>query len=645
MKPLQSTHKRPRNNDNNNYNIVNNNSTPWLCPQTHFQCPDNGYCLPVFVRCNGVYDCPNREDEVDCQDATCPGYYRCRGSPVCLHPEHVCDGVFQCPQRDDELECNTVCPVHCICLGLAFKCDSVLELRRRSVSVRALDLSGSNATLPQLTPFTMLVYLDMERCQLEYAGNISFPNLQTLSLRKNEIRNIRISDFSLPNLRHLYLSHNPITSLFSETLGARIDPMLTVTSLDLSHVTIPVLDVSVFVVFPNLQVLNLSHSGIERVLDSGLDSLSKLQIFDLRGCAMLEFPPKLFLELENLHQLFGDTYKLCCSRVLPEDFNPSNCHTPVSEISSCSNLLRSDLYRLFLGLFAALALAGNVVSSLFRLCVKSAKKVSGYSVFVTHLCLSDGLMGVYLVVIGVADRVYQNTYLWQDVTWKNSVVCKAAGFMALLSTEMSAFIICLITLDRFLVIRFPFSRVRFQSRSAHVVCCVHWVALTALASVPFFPVYHSWGFYSHTDICIPLPITRSSFAGHNFAFGVMIVLNMILFVAIAAGQTAIYLAIKTNVLSPTDSTRNRQDLDIARRLLAVAVTDFLCWFPVGLLGLLASTGTAVPGEVNVAMATLVIPLNSAMNPFLYTMNVLLEKRRQAREERIFRYLQSLASTA
>ncbi|KAL8598228.1 hypothetical protein ACOMHN_035178 [Nucella lapillus] len=43
-----------------------------LCPETHYQCPNDGYCLPVFTRCNGYYDCPHREDELDCDSYQCP---------------------------------------------------------------------------------------------------------------------------------------------------------------------------------------------------------------------------------------------------------------------------------------------------------------------------------------------------------------------------------------------------------------------------------------------------------------------------------------------------------------------------------------------------------------------------------------------
>jgi hypothetical protein len=47
------------------------------------------------------------------------------------------------------------------------------------------------------------------------------------------------------------------------------------------------------------------------------------------------------------------------------------------------------------------------------------------------------------------------------------------------------------------------------------------------------PATSHWNFYSHTGICIPLPITRSDFAGHAFGFYVMIVVNFSLFLVIA----------------------------------------------------------------------------------------------------------------
>ena len=68
----------------------------------------------MFLLCNGVHDCPGREDEALCDSYmhTCPGFYKCRQSTVCVHIQHVCDGLYQCPQRDDEALCQEPrCPV------------------------------------------------------------------------------------------------------------------------------------------------------------------------------------------------------------------------------------------------------------------------------------------------------------------------------------------------------------------------------------------------------------------------------------------------------------------------------------------------------------------------------------------------------
>nr|KAG5698617.1 hypothetical protein BaRGS_027128 [Batillaria attramentaria] len=249
-------------------------------------------------------------------------------------------------------------------------------------------------------------------------------------------------------------------------------------------------------------------------------------------------------------------------------------------------------------------------------------------------------MGVYLAVIGVADRLYQGNYLWKDREWKHSTACKAAGFLSLLSSEVSAFIVCLITLDRFLVLRFPFSHFHFHRRSAHVACVIVWAVGLVLAAIPVLPMTSHWEFYSQTGICIPLPITRNDFAGHTYSFSVVIILNSVLFLMIAVGQMFIYWSIRTNSMTASDTTQKSKDLTIARRLITVAISDFLCWFPIGLLGLLAADGVPVPGEVNVTMAIVVLPINSALNPFLYTLNMLLERRRRAHERRMTRLILS-----
>ena len=60
--------------------------------------------------------------------------------------------------------------------------------------------------------------------------------------------------------------------------------------------------------------------------------------------------------------------------------------------------------------------------------------------------------------------------------------------------------------------------------------------------------------------------------------------------------------------------------------------------------MLASTETPIPGEVNVAVAIFVMPFNSALNPFLYTFNVLMEKRQKAQEANLLKRLETQLRT-
>ena len=164
-------------------------------------------------------------------------------------------------------------------------------------------------------------------------------------------------------------------------------------------------------------------------------------------------------------------------------------------------------------------------------------------------------------------------------------------------------------------------RFHFQSASAHLACALTWGDGSGHGSLAarhgplelLRPIGHL-----HPAARHPADVPRPA-----YSFGVMIVFNFLLFLLIAVGQGFIYWSVNVGRTAVHDSSRRSKDLTIARRLITVAVSDFLCWFPIGLLGILASNGSPVPGEVNVATAIIVLPVNSALIPFLYTLNTIL----------------------
>jgi hypothetical protein len=97
----------------------------------------------------------------------------------------------------------------------------------------------------------------------------------------------------------------------------------------------PVMNVSrVGALFPNLQLLNLSRSSVQRILDDGFTQLPRLRVVDLRGCLVEEFPVRMFQDLDFLESVYAETFKLCCPVLLPPHFNPRQCEAPANELSS-----------------------------------------------------------------------------------------------------------------------------------------------------------------------------------------------------------------------------------------------------------------------------------------------------------------------
>jgi uncharacterized membrane protein len=464
-----------------------------------------------------------------------------------------------------------------------------------------------------------------------------FSNLKELDLSFNKLRIINVDIFlNLIRLEVLSLANNPLALVQK---GESPLKQRSLVRLDFSFTNLQDFSSDVLSHFPFVQTLNLSHTKLRSIGPGGFRHLPMLTVLDLSSSAVQTFPEDVFSELARLQRVVTDNYKLCCPDVLSDDFKERNCLAPRSELSSCQDLLRSEGYRVGLWFICVCAVTGNLFCLAFRFRMLRRSSKSAFNKFVSSLSLADFLMGVYVATIGAADVTFKGGYAHHEYSWLHSAPCKVAGFLSLLSSEMSALIIFLITLDRFLVLRFPFSTARFGNRSASIACIITWSLGFLLAAVPLLPVTSHWQFYSQTGICIPLPVTRQDFEGRGYATGVLIIFNFVLFLLIAIGQAFIYWSVQKNAMA-ADTTRKTQDTTIARRLITVAVTDFLCWFPIGLCGLLALTDVPIPGEVSVALAIFVLPLNSALNPFLYTFNVVMEQRRKRYEEQMLKQLEA-----
>ena len=222
-----------------------------LYPGTHYRCKKEWfYCLPVYTRCNGVFDCIFQEDESNCESVTCPGLYRCRDSAVCVYAVHMCDGWPQCPQRDDEWLCDMTCPAQCLCQGHAFLCPQPFSAHLFP-QLRYLDARGSGMTPSDLRNNTCIVRLSLAQCSIRFLRDVKFPNVRFFDLSYNKMKSAAMNVFTdLRNLKILNLKGNPLASVTMKPSNIWQNVLQ---QIDLSQTRVGVFDSKPFTYFSEIK--------------------------------------------------------------------------------------------------------------------------------------------------------------------------------------------------------------------------------------------------------------------------------------------------------------------------------------------------------------------------------------------------------
>ena len=632
-----------------------------------------GYCLPVFVVCNGVLDCPGHEDEQDCDSYTCPGYYRCHASPVCLHPDHVCDGMTQCPRNDDEMMCDFTCPVTCTCHGHAFFCPRPVQLRKFS-QLRYLDASGSVMSPDDVSQNSLLVYLSLANCGLPALNTLALSNLRHLDLSNNFLVSFtREQLHQLPNLMYLRLSSNPIKAVFSDSVTQQVS-VFNLRTLDLSRVSVKTLCLDVFSFLPNLRELNLSESMVSIILKSRFQqskdslhalntsaqsndsqamegrpqslkerasesqTLVALRILDLRGCRITDIPARTFAGLKNLLHVYADSYRLCCGSLYPQDFNSNNCESPLDLVSTCKYLLGSNHIRVFVPTAACLTLSGNAILFVVRVVFRRWRVQSGLDVCLSHITICDFGMGVYLAVISAVHWVHQGHYAQTDITWRHSGLCQMTGLVYCTVNTVSVLLVFLASGHSVLTTRFPRAVTGHRPLTSQAVCGLAWVTGLIVAIIPLL-VPH-WKFYSHSSICLPVltDTSASKGAGHDFAFA-LTVLAFVVSALTGVGQGTLWTSAHRQTLTGAGWVVS-DDVVMIRRLQLQFSKSVLCWLLNGMTVFFQWQDLNVPSNLVVVMYLVLLPSSSAVNCFLYVRSMYVERRRQHTTLRIMTYLKA-----
>ena len=125
---------------------------------------------------------------------------------------------------------------------------------------------------------------------------------------------------------------------------------------------------------------------------------------------------------------------------------------------------------------------------------------------------------------------------------------------------------------------------------------------------------------------LPRPVGYSRTPGWEYSTAI-ITLNFTCFVFVAVSYILIYIRSTKkrpiNAESINTIDLQKREAEMQKRIARIIITDFACWVPIGVLAFLAilSIDSFDCAALVNAVAGFLLPINSALNPFLYSVSL------------------------
>ncbi|NWX13157.1 RXFP1 protein, partial [Aegotheles bennettii] len=653
------------------------------CPLGQFPCGNLSTCLPQALHCNGEDDCGNGADEENCVDDSGWLQIladmlaaRSRRMPVAdegdacrleLFPERCrCWGdAVDCTEQD----LTTVPWVSSNVTRMDLKKNKIYSLLdnqfARYRSLRKLFLQNNKIRLISPKAFAGLSQLKMlflshnRITQLKPRVFEDLHRLEWLMLDNNRIAQlVPVAFAGLKSLYFLYLLNNSVSRLPNASLceemprlswleleGNRIravrravfqechdftvlilrrnklrwiqdgtfSRLSRLVELDLSSNRLDLLPSSLFTGLARLQQLNISYNPLKEILPGQFESLSQLRSLSLEGLEIPNIHNLTFQKLTNLSHIYFKRFQYCS--YVP---HVRSCKPNTDGISSFENLLASIILRVSVWVIACLTVLGN----LFVICMRSliTAENTQHAMAIKSLCCADGLMGIYLFIIGAFDLKYSGEYNKHAQGWMGSLQCQLLGSLAMLSSEVSVLLLTYMTLEKYFSIVFPFSHHRAGKKQTISVLVAIWLLGFSLSIVPLCCKEAFGNYYGRNGVCFPLqsdPGERPSARGYSAT--IYLGLNLAAFITIVFAYLGMFFSIHITASRSAEGGVCSREVAIAKRFFFIVFTDALCWIPIFLLKLLSLLQVEIPGTITSWVVIFILPINSALNPILYTM--------------------------
>ncbi|XP_054709369.1 relaxin receptor 1-like [Uloborus diversus] len=434
-------------------------------------------------------------------------------------------------------------------------------------------------------------------------------------MQSNSLRNLNTDVLrDLPSLNVLDLTENKLTNL------GIFPPLRKLFWLGLGKNSLLKIQRSTFRHLTSLEVLILKNNFIEDIEEASFSSLVKLIELNLESNMITSLPTEIFRDLHSLKSLYFKKFFYC-------SYAPyvRICTPKTDGLSSTEHLLVWPALRMSVWFVALMTCAGNTVVLTWR--VLSRKEDRVLSLFIKNLAFADLLMGIYLVAVGAQDVSFRDKYNKYAHAWMSSWHCTACGVIAMISSEVSVLILSLITFERYRCIR---TNVRVVTLAGARYCLgAVWAVGFLLAIIPVLTWPQEQGFYSSNGLCFPLHIDDPYLLGWEYSALVFFGINFSAVILIIVLYIRMFFIIKRDRQSARPVImKKHEDAVLALRFFFIVLTDCLCWIPIVLIKLLALVGVSISHNLYACVVVFILPINSALNPVLYTIAAPTELRRR-----------------
>ena len=468
-------------------------------------------------------------------------------------------------------------------------------------------------------------------------------NLQKLHLSNSSIHSIQPMTFGeLSYLIRLTLDDNYLRSIHADLFQNQSNLNL----LSLKNNKLQFLPNGLFQNTPLLEGLDLAGNDLNELGRLPFKYCTLLLGIDLSGNPLQWIQHATFEGLNSKTQVLVDNFATCCFLRKGICF-PKESKSP---FLSCGRMLPFNVLRFGIWIVSIFAIVANVMGILVR-CKHRRQTDRVQFLIISNLSIADFLMGVYLIILLSVDLYYTDYFPSHSKFWRNSTLCKITGSLSVLSSEASVFFITLLSIDRFIRIQYPYNHYFASKKSICMIISVLWLIAFVISITTFVFSGPDFEFYSASEICVGLPISRIDFFKIDqvsvhittsnavrikvltpdlirkgsrvtlfFSIVIFTGLNLACFLVVGFCYTAILISVRLSSKRAGQEVISNNEIRRAKKIFLLVLTDFCCWVPIGVLSILVQAGAV---EVNARayawIATFVLPINSALNPFLYTL--------------------------